>query len=274
LQPIIEDPAGTAAGIKDVVIDTAEKAAAGDRKAIGQIAATITSAFTGKPNLNVGAKAAAIGNGIRTTVQTMTRKVRDIATRMVPSNGIKVPESLKLFVPKLRYNAVPDGAGSRGGSSVGPNSVNSVAARRAYLNEKFGRTGDLNTDINVRGYLNEVERIDVSSGYGDAIFYSGPGNRARAEAFSKSGGTTLESTLGGAWLNNQVLFKRLAPEQAILPWERLSQRFAQEASGPVNVFIDGANARGVFSRIELPALYENPHVALIIKNGVQPIRIK
>jgi hypothetical protein len=36
------------------------------------------------------------------------------------------------------------------GSLVVPDSVDSVAARRAYLNEKFGRTGDLNLDINIR----------------------------------------------------------------------------------------------------------------------------
>ena len=37
------------------------------------------------------------------------------------------------------------------GSLVVPNNIESVAARRAYLNEKFGRTGDLNLDINIRG---------------------------------------------------------------------------------------------------------------------------
>jgi hypothetical protein len=152
--------------------------------------------------------------------------------------------------------------------------ADAAALRRTYLNEKFGRTGSLDADITLRGYMSEVERLNVSSGYGEAVMYSGPGNRLRAEAFSRNGGITLESTPGGAWLDNQALFKRLPPEQAILPWERLSQRYAQNASGPVNVFIDGANPRGVFTRIELPAVYSNPNVPMIIKNGVQPIRIK
>ncbi|ROH83776.1 LysM peptidoglycan-binding domain-containing protein, partial [Pseudomethylobacillus aquaticus] len=154
------------------------------------------------------------------------------------------------------------------------NSAEGLATRRAYLNEKFGRTGNLDSDITLRGYMSDVERLNISTEHGEAILYSGPGNRLRAEAFSRNGGVTLESTPGGAWLDNQALFKRLPPEQAILPWERLSQRYAQGASGPVNVFIDGASPRGVFTRIELPALYANPNVPMIIKNGVQPIRIK
>jgi len=51
------------------------------------------------------------------------------------------------------------------------------------LNEKYGRTGDFNTDINVRGYLYDVEWLDISSGYGDAIFYSGPGKRNEQKLF-------------------------------------------------------------------------------------------
>ena len=160
-------------------------------------------------------------------------------------------------------------------SNLVSDNLDSATKHREYLNKKFGRnTGNLNTDINVRGYMNEVEKLDVSSKHGEAIFYSGPGNRDKAEVFSSTGGVTLESTPGGAWLDNQVLFKKLSPDQAIIPWERLSQRYAQEASGPVNVFNEGASARGVFNRIELPALYENAHVPLIFKNGVQPIRIK
>lgn len=112
--------------------------------------------------------------------------------------------------------------------------------------------------------MSDVERLNVSTGHGEAILYSEPGNRLRAEAFSQNGGVTLETTPGGAWLENQLLFKRLPPEQAILPWERLSQRYAQGASGPVNVFIDGASPRGGFTRIELPALYANPKVPMII----------
>ncbi|MGD9472765.1 MAG: hypothetical protein AB7G24_07400 [Novosphingobium sp.] len=60
---------------------------------------------------------------------------------------------------------------------------------------------------------------------------------------------------------------------AIQPWERLSQRYAQGASGSVNAFIDGASTRGVFYRVELPALQANPNVNLILRNGNQPIRL-
>jgi len=151
--------------------------------------------------------------------------------------------------------------------------ADALALRRSYLDAKFGRTGDLNNDINLRGYMSRVETLNVSSAPGDAIFYSGPGNRGLAELFGQTGGTTLESTPGGAWLDNQALFKRLPPEMAIQPWDRLSQRFAQEASGSVSAFIDGASTRGTFYRVELPALQANPNVNLILRNGNQPIRL-
>ncbi len=46
-------------------------------------------------------------------------------------------------------------------------------ARRAYLNEKFGRSGDINYDITLRGYLERVDSLGVSSRPGEAVFYSG-----------------------------------------------------------------------------------------------------
>ncbi len=157
-----------------------------------------------------------------------------------------------------------------------PQQVKQLTApsRRDYLNKKFGRTGDLNRDINLRGYLNQAEHLDVSSEPGKAIFYSGPGNRARAEAFARGGGTTLESTPGGKWFDNQVLFKRMLPEDAQRIWDKLSERYAQQASGTATVFADGASPRGTFSRVELPILQSNPNVTGILRNGNELIRLK
>lgn len=159
-----------------------------------------------------------VGAGGVATIPNAARKLATGVNKL--AKPLTVMESSRTPGPSLVPDSDSVGA-MRVKNSVVPDGIDSSAARRTYLNEKFGRTGDLNTDISVRGYLDEVERLDVSSGYGESIFYSGPGNKARAEAFSNGGGTTLESTPGGARLDNQVLFKRLDPEQAIIPWERL-----------------------------------------------------
>lgn len=51
-------------------------------------------------------------------------------------------------------------AGARGGIKYNTTQkTNVVSARRAYLNEKFGRTGDLNQDINIRSNKNLVSEF-------------------------------------------------------------------------------------------------------------------
>lgn len=51
-------------------------------------------------------------------------------------------------------------AGARGGMKYNATQkANTVSARRAYLNEKFGRTGDLNRDINIRSNKNLVSEF-------------------------------------------------------------------------------------------------------------------
>jgi len=186
--------------------------------------------------------------------------------------GLRHGAPLKPVLGEPEFQAVTPFLGTNPPSA--PNANLGLAERRAYLNNKFGRTGNLHNDITLRGYMDEVERLDVASQPGAATYYSGRGNRHRAELFTKGGGITLEQTPGGGWLDSQCLFKRMEPNQAVRPWERLSQRFAQESSGVVNVFNDGARPDGVFGRIELPALQANPKVDTIMKNGVQPIRIK
>jgi len=71
-------------------------------------------------------------------------------------------------------------------------------------------------------------------------------------------------TPGGQYLDSLKLFERFSREQAILPWERLSARFAQDTSGKVYAFINGARAESVFNRIEYPILIQNSNVTEII----------
>ena len=112
--------------------------------------------------------------------------------------------------------------------------------------------------------MQEVEKLDVSTSRDSAVFYSGDGSRAKAEEFARTfNKMTLEITPGGKYLDNQLLAQRLPRELVIKPWERLSQRYAQSASGDVYAFTQNARAGSVFNRIELPTLEINPEVTNI-----------
>lgn len=112
--------------------------------------------------------------------------------------------------------------------------------------------------------MQKVENLDISTPLHGAVFYSGPGKRARAVAFArKTGRKTIEDTPGGAWLDQQGLFSPSSPltiPQAVEVWSRLSKRFASGASGEIHAFIRGAKPDRVFHSIEKPALYANPEV--------------
>ena len=119
-------------------------------------------------------------------------------------------------------------------------------------------------------YTKAVEDLDVSTGPNQAVFYSGPGNRALAEEFAQQNGKlTLEQTPGGQWLDAQKLFTsgKLTDEQALVVWGRLSERFAQQASGTAVGFVQGASETSIFNTTEYPALLENPNIVNIITGG-------
>jgi hypothetical protein len=120
-------------------------------------------------------------------------------------------------------------------------------------------------------YTQQAQTLNVSTAPSTAVFYSGPGNRALAEEFATTNGsTTLEMTPGGSWLDQQTLFgpnSPLTPEQALNVWSTLSQRYAASASGNVVGFVQGARPTGIFNTVEYPALLNNPSVTNVITNG-------
>lgn len=74
-----------------------------------------------------------------------------------------------------------------------------VASRRDYLNQKFGRTGDLDTDINLRGVQDAAlqDQFDALASNGHAVGRHGPrvtetalDNRAMFKVDPMSGTTT------------------------------------------------------------------------------------
>lgn len=98
-------------------------------------------------------------------------------------------------------------------------------------------TGDgqsFTSDSAFSWYMSKAQTLDVSTAENSSVFYSGPGNRALAEAFAAANGrTTLEMTPGGSWLDAQGLFgpsSLLTPSEATQVWSTLSGRFAAGAS--------------------------------------------
>ncbi|HWL38008.1 MAG TPA: RHS repeat-associated core domain-containing protein [Frankiaceae bacterium] len=163
---------------------------------------------------------------------------------------------------------VPQAGAHRGGNNGGP----AVGTAQGGCDDIAGIFDpDCAPKSTVDDYLDLVEYLDVSTGPNEAVFYSGPGNRALAEAFAKQNGkSTLEMTNGGRWLDAQRLFEpnQLTTEEALQVWSRLSERFAAGSSGSVTGFVDGAKATGIFNTVEYPTLLSNPNVTNVITGGL------
>src|SRR3990167_9758181 len=123
------------------------------------------------------------------------------------------------------------------------------------------RAGINVTNFGVHAAVEKVPFLDISTHADEATFWSGKGNRQLAESFADLlVKRTIEMTSGGKYLESLNLFTKFSYEQARVPWERLSERFARNASGEVYAFVTGSTPGSVFRTVELPALIENPDV--------------
>lgn len=92
----------------------------------------------------------------------------------------------------------------------------------------------------------------------------------------KNGKTTLEQTRGGQYLDSLDLFSPssgMKPSQAAEVWDIASKRFAEGASGNVNVFSTGAKRFGPYGermwwRVEKSALLANRNVSSIVRRRI------
>ncbi|WP_249269591.1 RHS repeat-associated core domain-containing protein, partial [Shewanella sp. SACH] len=120
-------------------------------------------------------------------------------------------------------------------------------------------------------FMKQAETLDVSTMRNSSVFYSGKGNRELAEAFATSNGkTTLEMTSGGKRLDELKLFgsnSPLSPNQATQVWSRLSQRYAEGASGYAIGFVNGSRTGSIFNSVEYPALLSNKNVTNVMTGG-------
>lgn len=107
----------------------------------------------------------------------------------------------------------------------------------------------------------KVDSLDFSTPQNKAVFYSGPGQGARANAFAeRTGRMTIEMTPGGRSLSTDSAFQALSPAEQFQVWQRASTPFAEGASGHINAFIRGARPDRTFRTIEEPLLKANPSV--------------
>lgn len=101
-----------------------------------------------------------------------------------------------------------------------------------------------------------------------AVFYSGNANRNLAEQWCKRQGNehckTLEMTPGGNWLERQRLYEVLPKEQAFRLWKNLSERFANNASGKAQSFVQSGTAENrIWKSTEEKTLRANPKITRI-----------
>jgi len=117
-----------------------------------------------------------------------------------------------------------------------------------------------------------VEQLNISTPENGAVFYSGKGAREDAEIFAQQNGKiTLESTPGGKWLDDLKLFdkgvKGVTQEDALPIWERISQRYAEHASGVAVGILNNPRPTSIFNLSEFPALKLNTNIKNVITGG-------
>jgi uncharacterized protein RhaS with RHS repeats len=106
--------------------------------------------------------------------------------------------------------------------------------------------------------MRQVEKLNFSTGRNQTVFYSGPGNRARALSFAdRTGAMPIDRTPGGQFLESLKLYDNLPAAQADAIWSRASQIYASGAQGRINLFVNGARPDRVFNMIERPLLDAN-----------------
>ncbi len=148
------------------------------------------------------------------------------------------------------------------------NSLDDVANDALAAKPNTGYNG-ITTEgvVDYSSLAEKARNVDVSTSAHQAVFYSGEGNRAQAEAFAQlNGKTTLEMTPGGKYFESLKLFDTGSPvteDQALEIWKILSERYAKSASGNVYGFVKGSRPGSIFNTVEYQALQKNPYITNI-----------
>jgi hypothetical protein len=133
-----EDPSGTVKAVHAAAVGYTTAVMEGDRQAVAAIPKFLAESIALPP----------IGNGLQVAGQTSTKLAKGLAKQIaddmvsVPSGSLKAQRGAVSLsgLPQMKLPDRPEVQRHKSSSE-----------RRAYLNQKFGRTGDRNLDINVNG---------------------------------------------------------------------------------------------------------------------------
>lgn len=114
----------------------------------------------------------------------------------------------------------------------------------------------------------EIALMDTSSPHDGAIFFSGPAAKKEAKKLAEKSNGTMKTVIDTPALkefsqHQSYYFGKnaeLSLEEGYFIGDCISEKFAQDASGTVRVFLDGIKPHGTFNRAEVPALLKNPNV--------------
>jgi len=171
-------------------------------------------------------------------------KMFDVATALAPVRAAQMSKAAKA----AEVAAIAEKAAIR---------------ERVLANIAEVKAGRKVSNFEIHSIIEKVPELDVSTAPNRAVVWSnaGGGNLTAADTFigQNPGYLRLEMTPGGSYLEKLKLFERYPYDTAVQPWERLSAKFAREASGEVTAFTLGASPKSVFKRIELPIFTNENH---------------
>ncbi len=166
---------------------------------------------------------------------------------------------LRRLGEQLREEALDSIRWSAAGGVVGR--TVKTALKSARQAARYGHGAAKKADGLFAATMRQVDALDFSTAANKAVFYSGPGNRARALGFAeRTGATPIDLTPGGRYLSSLNLYGTLPGAQADAIWARASRAYTARASGQIHLFIRGARPDRLFNTMERPLIEANPNI--------------